>query len=118
MANIKTRKDPRFYMEEAIRVMKASIDEKNKKTPSPRVGAVLVFPDGAYEVACRGELREGDHAEYTLLDKKFREDDLTNCWLFATLEPCAPGARKEPKLSCAERIANAVLKKYGMEFRN
>jgi len=31
--------------------------------------------------------------------------------LFATLEPCAPGARKPPKLSCSERIVNARIKK-------
>lgn len=29
--------------------------------------------------------------------------------LFATLEPCAPGARKHPKLACAERIVNARI---------
>lgn len=31
--------------------------------------------------------------------------------MFATLEPCAPGARKHPKLGCAERIVNARIKK-------
>ncbi len=31
--------------------------------------------------------------------------------MFATLEPCAPGARKPPKLSCSERIVNARIKK-------
>ncbi len=79
------RKEPRFYMEEAIRVMKGSVDERNKDTPSPRVGAVLVFPNGTYETAYRGEFREGDHAEYTLLDKKFRTKEISDCWLFATL---------------------------------
>ena len=115
-----SRKKPRFYMEEAIRVMKDSVDESNKDIPSPRVGAVLVFPDGTYETACRGEFREGDHAEYTLLDKKFRIKDVSDCWLFATLEPCSPGARKEPKICCAERIANARIKKvwYGVQELN
>ncbi|MBU1012454.1 MAG: hypothetical protein KKG99_05570 [Bacteroidetes bacterium] len=114
------RKEPRFYMQEAIRVMKDSKDEINKDTPSPRVGAVLVFPDGTYETACRGEFREGDHAEYTLIDKKFRAKDLSDCWLFATLEPCGPKARKFPKLCCAERIGNARIKKvwYGVQELN
>ena len=31
--------------------------------------------------------------------------------LFTTLEPCAPGARNHPKLSCAERIVLARIKK-------
>ncbi|MBN1970070.1 MAG: hypothetical protein JW870_11935 [Candidatus Delongbacteria bacterium] len=114
------RKEPRFYMQEAIKAMKNSIDEMNKDSPSPRVGAVLVFPDGIYETASRGEFREGDHAEYTLLDKKFRTKDLTDCWLFATLEPCGPKARKFPKLCCAERIGNARIKKvwYGVQELN
>lgn len=114
------RKEPRKYMELAIHAMKKSVDEINKNTPSPRVGAVLVFPDGTYEIACRGEFREGDHAEYTLLDKKNRTNDLTGCWLFATLEPCGPGARKFPKICCAERIANARIEKvwYGVQELN
>jgi ATP-dependent DNA helicase RecG len=107
-------------MELAILAMKKSVDEINKNTPSPRVGAVLVFPDGTYEIACRGEFREGDHAEYTLLDKKNRTNDLTGCWLFATLEPCGPGARNFPKICCAERIANARIEKvwYGVQELN
>lgn len=114
------RKEPRHYMELAILAMRKSVDESNKNTPSPRVGAVLVFPDGTYEIACRGEFRDGDHAEYTLLDKKNRTNNLTGCWLFATLEPCGPGARKFPKICCAERIANARIEKvwYGVQELN
>src|SRR5207248_806188 len=57
----------------------------------------------------RGELREGDHAEFTLLDKKLQDEQLDGSVMFATLEPCAPGARKHPKLACAERIVNARI---------
>jgi ATP-dependent DNA helicase RecG len=60
--------------------------------------------------AYRGELRNGDHAEFTLLERKNRANVLDGCILFATLEPCAPGARKHPKLGCAERIVNARIK--------
>ncbi|MBU0489290.1 MAG: hypothetical protein KKD31_15195 [Bacteroidetes bacterium] len=114
------RKEPRFYMELAIEAMKRSVNELNKDAPSPRVGAVLVFPDGTYETAYRGEFRDGDHAEYTLLDKKFRTKDLSECWLFATLEPCGPKARSEKKTCCAERIGNARIKKvwYGVQELN
>jgi len=111
------RKTPREYMEMAIKVMKDSINEKRTDKLSPLVGAVLVFPDGTTDTAYRGEFRQGDHAEYTLLDKKNLTKDLRNCWLFATLEPCAPGARNAPKIPCSERIVNARIAEvwFGIE---
>src|ERR1700722_734473 len=98
--------DKRKYMQLAIEEMQKSIAEvrADGKT-SPKVGAVLVSKDGqVLGCAYRGELREGDHAEYTLLDRKLRDKNLTGCILFATLEPCADGARKKPKIECAQRI--------------
>ena len=62
-------------------------------------------------LACRGELRDGDHAEFTLLERKKRNERLDDCVLFATLEPCAPNSRKHPKLGCAERIVLARIKR-------
>ena len=49
-------------------------------------------------------------SEFTLLERKHRNERLDGSVLFATLEPCAPGARKHPKLSCAERIVLARIK--------
>ena len=107
----KPKFDPRKMMEMAIAVMKESINEpRADRKASPLVGAVLWKPDGSVETAHRGELREGDHAEFTLLERKNRANKLDGCILFATLEPCAPGARNHPKLSCAERIVNARIK--------
>ncbi len=103
--------DSRVMMEKAIIVMKQSIKESRAdKKASPMVGAVLLKTDGTVETAHRGELREGDHAEFTLLERKNRATKLDGSILFATLEPCAPGARNHPKLSCAERIVNARIK--------
>ncbi|MBP5544798.1 MAG: hypothetical protein ILM98_12025, partial [Kiritimatiellae bacterium] len=103
---------PMFFMEKSIEVMRSSISEaRTDSKPTPCVGAVVVFPDGKFDTAFRGELREGDHAEYTLLERKHRSDNLTGCTLYATLEPCAPGSRHKPKLGCAERIVNARIKK-------
>ncbi|MBE3064675.1 MAG: hypothetical protein IMZ69_06620, partial [Spirochaetes bacterium] len=48
--------------------------------------------------------------EYTLLERKNRSKKLDGCRLFTTLEPCAPGSRRHPKLSCAERIVLARIK--------
>ena len=106
----KTKLDHRKLMVRAIDAMKQSINEpRSDQKASPLVGAVLVKPDGSVDSAFRGELRHGDHAEYTLLERKHRDERLDGSLLFATLEPCAPGARKHPKLACAERIVNARI---------
>src|SRR3990172_12423350 len=63
-----------------------------------------------FGIACRCELRHGDHAEFTLLERKNRSNRLDGAVLFTTLEPCAPGSRRHPKLGCAERIAMARIK--------
>lgn len=120
IAKTNGRKDPKEYMKLAVQVMKKSIPERKKQKPSPYVGAVLVFPDGTIDTAYRGEQREGNHAEYVVLDRKNRTRDLRDCWLFATLEPCAPGARNSPKVSCSERIVGARISDvwFGIEDKN
>lgn len=103
--------NPREFMEMAIAEMLKSIPEPREDKVSPKVGAILIKQDGTIDTAHRGELRNGDHAEFTLLERKHRNDSVDGSILFATLEPCAPGARKHPKLGCAERIVNARIKK-------
>lgn len=111
MAKDQKKLSDREFMEMAIQVMNNSIQEPREDKVSPKVGAVLLKTDGTIETAYRGELREGDHAEFTLLERKNRSEKLDGATLYATLEPCAPGARKHPKLGCAERIVNARIKK-------
>ncbi|HEV3259171.1 MAG TPA: ATP-binding protein [Gemmataceae bacterium] len=102
--------DLRKFMEQAVKVMSQSIAEpRTDGKASPKVGAVLRKPDGTVETAFRGELRQGDHAEFTLLERKNRDTKLDGSILFATLEPCAPNARGHPKLGCAERIVLARI---------
>ncbi|HEY9777210.1 MAG TPA: ATP-binding protein [Planktothrix sp.] len=101
----------RKLMELSIEVMNRSVQETREDgKASPAVGAVLYMPDGTTETAYRGELRDGDHAEFTLLERKKRDVKLDGSVLFATLEPCAPGARAHTKLPCAERIVLARIK--------
>lgn len=103
--------NPRAFMLLAIEEMKQSINEpRNDGKESPKVGAVLIKPDDSQESSYRGEYRYGDHAEFSLLERKNRKTKLDGSLLFTTLEPCAPGARSHPKLSCAERIVNARIK--------
>ena len=106
-----TKLDPRKLMRKAIEVMRQSVSEpRTDGKASPLVGVVLGKSDGTVETAYRGELRDGDHAEYTLLERKNRHCKLDGAILFATLEPCAPGSRRHPKLGCAERIVLARIK--------
>lgn len=102
--------DPRSLMEMAVEVMRCSVAESRADGKvSPLVGAVLWRADGTVDKACRSELRMGDHAEYTILERKNRDRALDDARLFVTLEPCAPDSRAEPKLSCAERIVLARI---------
>lgn len=100
----------RELMEMTIEVMNKSINEPREdgKVP-PKVGALIVFPNGDIEAAFRGELRNGDHAEYTLLERKLGHRDLSKCVLYTTLEPCLE--RNNPKVACCKRTTNARIKK-------
>jgi ATP-dependent DNA helicase RecG len=102
---------PRQLMELEVLLMEDSIPEHTDRS-DPKVGAVLAKEDGTLvNFGSRGELRQGDHAEFTVLERKHRPDLLQGMVIYATLEPCAPGARSITKLGCAERIVNARLKK-------
>ena len=97
-------------------LMQLAIDEMRKSKPDlrkktdPKVGAVLITPDGELiGVAHRGELRKGDHAEFTLFERKNPGKDLTDCILYTTLEPCVD--RNEPKIGCTFRAINARVGK-------
>lgn len=114
-----SRFDPRKMMEKAIEVMRTSVaEDRSDGKPSPHVGAVLVRPDGSIETAARGELREGNHAEFTLLERKCVGEKLDGSVLFATLEPCLN--RNHPKRGCARHIVSARIKEVwvGIEDDN
>lgn len=98
------------YMRLSIEEMRKSIQEsRNDDKVSPKVGAVLVRKDGSFVAAHRGELREGDHAEYTLLERKCTAENVTGTVVFTTLEPCCE--RHLPKVSCSQRLIEARVKK-------
>lgn len=110
---------PRAMMEKAIGVMRQSVIETRADgKPIPHVGAVLVRPNGSIVTAARGELREGNHAEFTLLERKCANERLDGSVLFATLEPCLD--RNQPKRGCARHIVSARIKEVwvGIEDDN
>ncbi len=97
------------YMQLSIEEMRKSKSEHIDKA-DPKVGAVLVDKDGAYfDRAHRGELRVGDHGEFTILERKHPSEDLSGFTLYTTLEPCVK--RKFPKKGCYKRCINARLDK-------
>src|SRR4051794_4160002 len=75
--------------------------------PGPLVGCVVVRLDGRVEAGYRGELRAGDHAEFTVLEKKLRGEGLAGATVFTTLEPCTE--RGLTKIPCADRLVEAGI---------
>jgi len=98
----------RKHLEEAVAEGKKSKQEDDK--PHPSVGAVVLGRDGGMIAAAhRGELSLGDHGEYTALERKLPNNDLSDCTLITTLEPCTH--RNHPKQSCSTRIASRRIRK-------
>src|SRR2546428_513577 len=94
--------DTYMFAKRAVEEARKSQQEAERPSPSPFVGAVAVRDGTILDTAYRGELRAGEHAEYTLLERKLRTERLAGAVIFTTLEPCTK--RNPPKIPCVERL--------------
>jgi ATP-dependent DNA helicase RecG len=100
---------PRQLMELAVIEGENSIPEHHRKE-DPFVGAILATKDGeVLAKAHRGELRVGEHCEFTLIERKLLDRDLSGCLLYITLEPCTDESRGPGKHGCASHIVAARI---------
>lgn len=90
----------RHFMGVAIELSRSCLSEEG--LPRPQVGAVLVQDGQLVAKAFRGEIKSGEHAEYTLLERRLSGRSVAGSVLYTTLEPCIK--RGEKKVPCAEHI--------------
>jgi pyrimidine deaminase RibD-like protein len=95
------------FMKYAIKQARQCKAEDDR--PRPLVGAVAVRDGDILDSCYRGELAPGEHAEFSLLERKLKEVRLAGTTIFTTLEPCT--TRNHPKLPCVDRLIERKIKK-------
>ena len=99
--------NPSELMQLAIDLAAKCVSEEGRV--SPKVGAVVARDGVVLASAYRGEMKPGEHAEYTLLERKLQGIDLEGATLYSTLEPCTH--RNHPKIACTDRVIARKLKR-------
>jgi|ERR1043165_4795853 pyrimidine deaminase RibD-like protein len=94
------------------RYMRMAIAEARKckaedARPRPLVGAVVVKNGDVIASAFRSELKPGEHAEYTALERKAGNVAVAGATVYTTLEPCT--SRNDPKIACVERLVERKI---------
>ena len=112
------RKEPRKYMEMAYEEMLKSVHDNDSDKISPYVAALVVLPDGSYDIAHRCHTRDGHHAEESVLDDMNHDISFDGAELYVTLEPCIPSSRSADKTACSVRIVDARIKKVYVGMRD
>lgn len=95
------------FMQIAINEAKKSKAEDSQI--HPKVGVVVVLDNEELARAHRGELAFGEHAEYTVLERKLQDQTIAGCTVYTTLEPCT--TRSHPKIPCARRLIERKVRR-------
>lgn len=100
-------------LEKSIKVAENCVSEDGRV--HPKVGAVIITDDEEI-FAFRGEIRDGDHAEYTALERKCVDKNLRGATLITTLEPCTTRPHMKmsgpgPEEPCVYHIIERGVKK-------
>lgn len=88
------------FMRKAVAQARKCVSEVGRV--SPKVGAVIVRDGKLVASGYRGEIKPGQHAEYTVLELKCADERLAGSTVYTTLEPCT--ARNPPKHPCSEHL--------------
>ena len=95
------------YMERAVEQARKCASEDDRV--HPKVGVVVVKDGEELATAFRGELSNGEHAEFTALEKKLANEMVAGATVYTTLEPCT--TRNHPKLPCAVRLIERKVRR-------
>lgn len=85
-----------------IAIQQAKLCRPEDGRQHPFVGATVVREGTLLASGFRGELAPGEHAEYTVLEKKLATQAVSGATMYTTLEPCT--TRNHPKVPCAHRL--------------
>lgn len=101
--------DDEKFMRLAIDQARLCVAEPGGPRPPPRVGVAVVLDGKLLAIAYRGEKSPGDHAEYTALEKKLKNELVAGATVYTTLEPCT--TRNHPKTPCAEHLIDRKVRR-------